>query len=59
MNVSYRWLKDFTDFDYTPTQLRDMITSRAATVDEVVALRQDLKEIVIARVVEETERCTT
>ena len=52
MNASYRWLKDFTDFDYTPAQLRDVITSRAATVDEVVALRQDLREIVVAKVVD-------
>jgi phenylalanyl-tRNA synthetase beta chain len=51
MNASYEWLKAFTAFDYTPAQLRDVITSRAATVDDVVALRHDLEDIVIGRVV--------
>ncbi|HXC24346.1 MAG TPA: phenylalanine--tRNA ligase subunit beta [Gemmatimonadaceae bacterium] len=52
MNASYQWLKDFTDFDETPAQLRDLITSRAATVDDVVQLRQDLKAVIVARVIE-------
>jgi phenylalanyl-tRNA synthetase beta chain len=52
MNVSYNWLKDFVDFDLTPTALRDLITSRAATVDAVETLRDDLRQIVVARVVE-------
>ena len=52
MNASYTWLRDFTDFALTPTQLRDVLTARAATVDDVVALRADLADIVVARVVE-------
>ena len=52
MNVSYNWLKDFVDFDLTPTALRDLITSRAATVDAVESLRDDLRPFVVARVVE-------
>ena len=44
MNVSYSWLKDFVDFDLTPSALAEMLTSRAATVDAVEALREDLKE---------------
>ncbi|MGI8510301.1 MAG: phenylalanine--tRNA ligase subunit beta [Gemmatimonadaceae bacterium] len=51
MNASFEWLKDFTEFDLTPRELRDIITARAATVDDVVALRQDLKDIVVGRVV--------
>ncbi len=50
MNISYNWLKDFVDHDLTPTALRDLITSRAATVDAVEALRDDLKPFVVARV---------
>ena len=50
MNASYLWLKDFTEFDETPEQLRALITSRAATVDDIVKLRDDLKPIVVARV---------
>lgn len=52
MNASFDWLKDFTDFDLTPLQLRDVLTARAATVDDIVALRQDLADIVVGRVVE-------
>ncbi len=53
MNVSYEWLKAFVPFDESPAELRDLITSHVATVDELVALRQDLAPFVIARVVEE------
>jgi phenylalanyl-tRNA synthetase beta chain len=53
VNVSYSWLKAFVDFEETPAQLRDLITSRVATVDELKTLRADLEHIVVARVVEE------
>src|SRR5918999_1236004 len=52
MNVSYAWLKTFVDFDLEPRALRDLLTQRVITVDEVVPLRTDLAPIVIARVVE-------
>ena len=52
MNASYEWLRDFVQFDETPEQLRDLITSRVATVDEIERLRSDLDQIVIGRVVE-------
>ncbi|MGI8548330.1 MAG: phenylalanine--tRNA ligase subunit beta, partial [Gemmatimonadaceae bacterium] len=51
MNASFDWLKDFTDFDLTPRELRDMLTARIATVDDVLPLRQDLADIVVGRVV--------
>ena len=52
MNVSYAWLKTFVDFDLEPNALRDLLTQRVVTVDEVLALRSDLAPIVIGRVVE-------
>jgi phenylalanyl-tRNA synthetase beta chain len=52
MNASYEWLREFTDFDLTPQQLRDAITSRAATVEELVPLRADLADVVVGLVVE-------
>jgi phenylalanyl-tRNA synthetase beta chain len=52
MNVSYEWLREFVPLEETPEQLRDLITSRTATVDEVVRLRSDLEPIIVARVVE-------
>ena len=52
MNASYDWLRAFVPFDLTPAELRDLVTSRVATVDEIVALRADLASIVVARVAE-------
>ena len=52
MNVSYEWLRAFVPFHETPAGLRDLITSRVATVDELVPLAADLSQIVVARVVE-------
>ena len=53
MNVSYEWLRAFVPFEQSPAELRELITAHVATVDELVALRQELAPIVIARVVEE------
>ena len=53
MNVSLDWLRAFVPFDESPSALRDLITGHVATVDEVVALREDLAAIVVARVIEE------
>ena len=52
MNASYEWLQAFVPFELSPTELRDLLTSRCATVDDVVSLREDLRDVVIARVVE-------
>jgi phenylalanyl-tRNA synthetase beta chain len=52
MNASYEWLRAFVPFQLTPTELRDLLTSRCATVDDLVSLREDLRDVVIARVVE-------
>ncbi|MEP6508487.1 MAG: phenylalanine--tRNA ligase subunit beta [Gemmatimonadales bacterium] len=52
MNASYRWLRDFVDIDLSPAELRDLLTARSATVDEVMTLRQDLAGILVGRVVE-------
>src|SRR5438045_1016101 len=52
MNASYEWLRAFVDFDLPPRDLADLLTKRCATVDGIVQLREDLKDIVIAKVVE-------
>jgi phenylalanyl-tRNA synthetase beta chain len=52
MNASLRWLRDFVDIDMSMPELRDLLTARCATVDDVVTLRQDLAGILIGRVVE-------
>ncbi|MEP6691150.1 MAG: phenylalanine--tRNA ligase subunit beta [Gemmatimonadaceae bacterium] len=52
MNASYAWLKSFVPFPHSPAELRDLLTARAATVDDVVPLRADLETIVVGLVVE-------
>ena len=52
MNASYRWLRDFVDIDISPLELRELLTSRCATVDDVITLRQDLAGVIVGRVVE-------
>jgi len=52
MNASYEWLRAFVPFKLSPTELRDLLTSRCATVDDLVSLRDDLRDIVIGRVAE-------
>src|SRR5438132_1151495 len=52
MNASYEWLRAFVPFDMSPTELRDLLTSRCATVDDLVSFREDLRDVVIGRVVE-------
>ena len=53
MNVSYEWLRALVPgLALEPAKLRELITMRCATVDELLPLREDLAPIVIARVVE-------
>lgn len=52
MNASYEWLRAFVPIEATPAQVRDLLTTHTAVVEELVALRSDLAAIVIARVTE-------
>ena len=52
MNVSYEWLRSLVPVDISPAELRDLITARCATVDELIELRSDLAGVVVGRVVE-------
>jgi phenylalanyl-tRNA synthetase beta chain len=52
MNISVEWLRSLVPFTRAPAEIRDLVTMRAATVDEMLPLRQDLAPIVVARVVE-------
>ena len=53
MNASVSWLNAFTDAPKTAVELRDLLTGHTATVEEMIALRDDLKDIVIGKVIEE------
>lgn len=53
MNVSYKWLKEYVDFDMTPVEVADALTSVGLEVDgveEVQSVKGGLKDIVIGEV---------
>lgn len=53
MNASHEWLSAFLPgAGLSVEEMRDIITSRCCTVDEVVRLREDLSDVVVGRVVE-------
>ena len=52
MNASYEWLREFVPFGLSPEELRDLLTSRVATVEDLIRLRADLDGVVVGRVVE-------
>ncbi len=54
MNASYEWLKEMVPFALSPSELRDLITERCVTVDEVLRLREDLRDVVVGLVVDAT-----
>ena len=53
MNVSYKWLKEYVDFDLTPQQVCDALTSTGLEVDaleEVQSIRGGLKGLYVGQV---------
>ncbi len=52
MLASHEWLRGFVPHDRSAPALHDLLSTHVATVDGMMALRQDLAPIVVARVVE-------
>lgn len=52
MNASYAWLQSIVPITLTPEAVRDLLTARCCTVDELVRLREDLRDVVVGLVVE-------
>ena len=53
MNISFKWLKEFVDFDLTPQQTADALTSCGLEVDsvqEVQSIRGGLKGLFVGKV---------
>lgn len=53
MNISYNWLKDYINFDLSPTQLSDALTSiglETGGIEEVESIKGGLKGLVIGKV---------
>ena len=53
MNISYKWLKEYVDFDLTPQQVCDALTSEGLEVDaleEVQSVKGGLKGLFVGKV---------
>ena len=53
MNISYKWLKEYVDFDLTPQEVCDALTSEGLEVDaleEVQSIRGGLKGLYVGQV---------
>ncbi|MDE6295022.1 MAG: phenylalanine--tRNA ligase subunit beta, partial [Muribaculaceae bacterium] len=53
MDISYKWLRRYIDFDYTPRELAAVFTSlglECDTVEEVESIRGGLRGIIIGKV---------
>lgn len=53
MNISFKWLKEYVDFDLTPQQVADALTSSGLEVDaleEVQSIRGGLKGLYVGQV---------
>ncbi len=53
MNISYKWLKEYVDFDLTPQQVCDALTSTGLEVDaleEVQSVRGGLRGLYVGKV---------
>ena len=50
MNISYKWLKEYVDFDLSPQEVCDALTSTGLEVDaleEVQSIRGGLKGLYV------------
>ncbi len=53
MNISYRWLQSLApDLDATPIEIADRLAAYGAPADEVADIAANLRDVVVARVVE-------
>src|SRR6185437_2415046 len=52
MNASHAWLQSLLTTPLSAEAMRDLITAHCCTVDEMVRLRDDLRGVVVGRVVE-------
>lgn len=53
MNISYKWLKEYVDFDMTATEVADALTSiglEVGSVEEVQAIKGGLEGLVVGHV---------
>ncbi len=52
MKVTYRWLKEFVDFEESPEQIASLLTEAGLEVEEVTPLVQPFSGIIVGKVLE-------
>ena len=52
MDLSYKWLKKYVDFDLTPQELADKLTASGVAVEGITNLSEELSGLVVAYVEE-------
>ncbi|ADL11945.1 phenylalanine--tRNA ligase subunit beta [Acetohalobium arabaticum] len=52
MKVSYNWLQDYIDFDYTPEELASKLTMAGLEVDGIEYQAEGLEDIIIGEILE-------
>lgn len=52
MKVPYSWLKEFVDFDITPAELADKLVSVGFEIEEIIEMRDNIKNVVATKVIE-------
>lgn len=55
MKISYNWLKELVDFDWTPEQLADKLTMSGLETESILPMVEGLDKIVVGKV-EKTEK---
>ena len=52
MNLSYKWLKEYVDFNLSPYELAEKLTSSGVAVEGIANLSEELSNLVVAYVEE-------
>jgi phenylalanyl-tRNA synthetase beta chain len=52
MKVSYKWLKEYVDFDYTPEELAEKLTLAGLEVDGIEYKGREIQDIVVGQIKE-------
>lgn len=55
MNVTYNWLKEYTDFDHSPEELSDLLTMLGLEVERMEKQGHGMDDVVVARVEEKLQ----
>ena len=50
MKVPYSWLKEFVDIDITPAELGDKLVSVGFEIEEVIEMRDSIKNVVAGKI---------